>query len=146
MKISKNKLLGMLIFLLVSSISISGQYKDQLVSRMSDFRNKVYENVSEGHDVQQKEALWQMEEEWDKELNIVYQKIMKIANTKTKNNLRNAQRACLKSRDKKVQDSYYFENPEGGSMGVLFSLNTNVKLLEQRTLELAEMYDRLTGK
>ncbi len=31
-------------------------------------------------------------------------------------------------------------------MGVLFSLNTNVKLLEQRTLELAEMYDRLTGK
>ena len=146
MKISKNKLLGMLIFLLVSSISISGQYKDQLVSRMSDFRNKVYENVSEGHDVQQKEALWQMEEEWDKELNIVYQKIMKIANTKTKNNLRNAQRTWLKSRDKKVQDSYYFENPEGGSMGVLFSLNTNVKLLEQRTLELAEMYDRLTGK
>ena len=146
MKISKNKFLGMLVFLLISSISISGQYKDQLVSRMSDFRNKVYENVSEGHDVQQKEALWQMEEEWDKELNIVYQKIMKIANTKTKNNLRNAQRTWLKSRDKKVQDSYYFENPEGGSMGVLFSLNTNVKLLEQRTLELAEMYDRLTGK
>ena len=113
---------------------------------MSDFRNKVYENVDEGHDVQQKDALRAMQEEWDKELNIVYQKIMKIANTKTKNNLRNAQRAWLKSRDKKVHDSYYFENPEGGSMGVLFSLNTNVKLLEQRTLELAEMYDRLTGK
>jgi hypothetical protein len=146
MKISKNKFLGMLIFLLISSISISGQYKDQLVNRMSDFRNKVYENVDEGHDVQQKDALRAMQEEWDKELNIVYQKIMKIANTKTKNNLRNAQRDWLKSRDKKVQDSYYFENPEGGSMGVLFSLNTNVKLLEQRTLELAEMYDRLTGK
>ena len=146
MKILKNKFLGMLVFLLVSSISISGQYKDQLVSRMNDFRNKVYENVDEGHDVQQKDALRAMQEEWDKELNIVYQKIMKIANTKTKNNLRNAQRVWLKSRDKKVQDSYYFENPEGGSMGVLFSLNTNVKLLEQRTLELAEMYDRLTGK
>ena len=146
MKISKNKFLGMLIFLLISSISISGQYKDQLVNRMSDFRNKVYENVDEGHDVQQKDALRAMQEEWDKELNIVYQKIMKIANIKTKNNLRNAQRAWLKSRDKKVHDSYYFENPEGGSMGVLFSLNTNVKLLEQRTLELAEMYDRLTGK
>lgn len=146
MKISKNKFLGMLLFLLISSISISGEYKDQLVNRMSNFRNEVYENVNEGHDVQVKEALWKMEKEWDKELNIVYQKIMKIANTKTKNNLRNAQRAWLKSRDKKVQDSYYFENPEGGSMGVIFSLNTNVKLLEQRTLELAEMYDRLTGK
>ena len=67
-----------------------------------------------------------MQEEWDKELNIVYQKIMKIANTKTKNNLRNAQRAWLKSRDKKVQDSYYFENPEGGSMGVLFSLYKSI--------------------
>ncbi len=146
MKISKNKFLEILVFLLISSIGISGQYKNQLVNRMSNFRNEVYENVSEGHDVQQKEALRKMEEEWDKELNIVYQKIMKIANTKTKNNLRNAQRVWLKSRDKKVQDSYYFENPEGGSMGVLFSLNTNVKLLEERTLQLAEMYDRLTGK
>ena len=45
MKILKNKFLGILVFLLVSSISISGQYKDQLVSRMSDFRNKVYETV-----------------------------------------------------------------------------------------------------
>ncbi len=146
MKISKNKFLEILVFLLISSIGISGQYKNQLVNRMSNFRNEVYENVSEGHDVQQKEALRKMEEEWDKELNIVYQKIMKIANTETKNNLRNAQRVWLKSRDKKVQDSYYFENPEGGSMGVLFSLNTNVKLLEERTLQLAEMYDRLTGK
>ena len=146
MKISKNKFLEILVFLLISSIGISGQYKNQLVNRMSNFRNEVYENVSEGYDVQQKEALRKMEEEWDKELNIVYQKIMKIANTETKNNLRNAQRVWLKSRDKKVQDSYYFENPEGGSMGVLFSLNTNVKLLEERTLQLAEMYDRLTGK
>ena len=146
MKISKNKFLEILVFFLISSIGISGQYKNQLVNRMSNFRNEVYENVSEGHDVQQKEALRKMEEEWDKELNIVYQKIMKIANTETKNNLRNAQRVWLKSRDKKVQDSYYFENPEGGSMGVLFSLNTNVKLLEERTLQLAEMYDRLTGK
>ena len=146
MKISKNKFLEILVFLLISSIGISGQYKNQLVNRMSNFRNEVYENVSEGYDVQQKEALRKMEEEWDKELNIVYQKIMKIANTETKNNLRNAQRVWLKSRDKKVQDSYYFENSEGGSMGVLFSLNTNVKLLEERTLQLAEMYDRLTGK
>ena len=146
MKISKNKFLEILVFLLISSIGISGQYKNQLVNRMSNFQNEVYENVSEGHDVQQKEALRKMEEEWDKELNIVYQKIMKIANTETKNNLRNAQRVWLKSRDKKVQDSYYFENPEGGSMGVPFSLNTNVKLLEERTLQLAEMYDRLTGK
>ena len=146
MKISKNKFLEILVFLLISSIGISGQYKNQLVNRMSNFQNEVYENVSEGYDVQQKEALRKMEEEWDKELNIVYQKIMKIANTETKNNLRNAQRVWLKSRDKKVQDSYYFENPEGGSMGVLFSLNTNVKLLEERTLQLAEMYDRLTGK
>lgn len=146
MKISKNKFLGILVFLLISSISISGQYKDQLVNRMRDFRNKVYENVSEGHDVQQKEALWEMEEEWEKELNVVYQKIMSIADSKTKNNLENTQRDWVKSKDKKIEDSYYFENPEGGSMGVLFSLNTSVKLLEERTLQLAEMYDRLARK
>ena len=143
MKISKNKFLGMLVFLLISSISISGQYKDALISRMNDFRNSVFANVDEGHDFQEKEALRKMEKEWDKELNIVYQKIMKDADSVTKNKLRNAQRAWIKFRDSEMENSYYTNNPTGGSMGVLFSLNTAVKLTEERTIQLAEMYDAL---
>ena len=143
MKISKNKFLGMLLFLLISSISISGQYKDALISRMSDFRNSVFANADEGNDFEQKEALRKTEEEWDKELNIVYQKIMKIANPVTKNKLRNAQRAWIKFRDFEVEKSYYTNNPNGGSMGILFSLNTAAKLTEERAVQLAEMYDAL---
>ena len=139
MKISKNKFLGMLVFLLISSISISGQYKDALISRMSDFRNSVFANVDEGNDFEQKEALRKMEKEWDKELNIVYQKIMKIANPVTKNKLRNAQRAWIKFRDSEVEKSYYTNNPNVGSIGVLFSLNTAAKLTEERTVQLAEI-------
>ena len=143
MKISKNKFLGMLVFLLISSISISGQYKDALISRMSDFRNSVFANVDEGNDFQEKEALRKMEKEWDKELNIVYQKIMKVADPVTKNKLRNAQRAWIKFRDSEVEKSYYTNNPNVGSIGVLFSLNTAAKLTEERTVQLAEMYDAL---
>lgn len=143
MKISKNKFLGMLVFLLISSISISGQYKDALISRMNDFRNSVFANVDEGNDFQEKEALRKMEKEWDKELNIVYQKIMKTVNPVTKNKLRNAQRAWIKFRDSEVEKSYYTNNPNGGSMGILFSLNTAVKLTEERAVQLAEMYDAL---
>ena len=143
MKISKNKFLGMLVFLLISSISISGQYKDALISRMNDFRNSVFANVDEGNDFQEKEALRKMEKEWDKELNIVYQKIMKVADAVTKNKLRNAQRAWIKFRDSEVEKSYYTNNPNGGSMGILFSLNTAVKLTEERAVQLAEMYDAL---
>ena len=143
MKISKNKFLGMLVFLLISSISISGQYKDALISRMSDFRNSVFANVDEDNDFQQKEALRKTEEEWDKELNIVYQKIMKVADAVTKNKLRNAQRAWIKFRDSEIENSYYTNNPNGGSMGILFSLNTAAKLTEERTVQLAEMYDAL---
>ena len=143
MKISKNKFLGMLVFLLISSISISGQYKNALISRMSDFRNSVFANVDEGNDFQQKEALRKTEEEWDKELNIVYQKIMKVADAVTKNKLRNAQRAWIKFRDSEVEKSYYTNNPNGGSMGILFSLNTATKLTEERAVQLAEMYDAL---
>ena len=139
MKISKNKFLGMLLFLLISSISISGQYKDALISRMSDFRNSVFTNADEGNDFEQKEALRKTEEEWDKELNIVYQKIMKIANPVTKNKLRNAQRAWIKFRDSEVEKSYYTNNPNVGSIGVLFSLNTAAKLTEERTVQLAEI-------
>ena len=143
MKISKNKFLGMLVFLLISSISISGQYKDALISRMSDFRNSVFANVDEGNDFEQKEALRKTEEEWDKELNIVYQKIMKVADAVTKNKLRNAQRAWIKFRDSEIENSYYTNNPNGGSMGILFSLNTAAKLTEERAVQLAEMYDAL---
>ena len=143
MKISKNKFLRMLVFLLISSISISGQYKDALISRMSNFRNSVFANVDEGNDFQQKEALRKTEEEWDKELNIVYQKIMKVADPVTKNKLRNAQRAWIKFRDSEVEKSYYTNNPNAGSIGILFSLNTAAKLTEERTVQLAEMYDAL---
>ena len=143
MKISKNKFLGMLVFLLISSISISGQYKDALISRMSDLRNSVFANVDEGNDFEQKEALRKTEEDWDKELNIVYQKIMKVADPVTKNKLRNAQRAWIKFRDSEVEKSYYTNNPNGGSMGILFSLNTAAKLTEERAVQLAEMYDSL---
>ena len=143
MKISKNKFLGMLVFLLISSISISGQYKNALISRMSDFRNSVVTNADEGNDFQQKEALRKTEEEWDKELNIVYQKIMKVADPVTKNKLRNAQRAWIKFRDSEVEKSYYTNNPNAGSIGILFSLNTVAKLTEERAVQLAEMYDAL---
>ena len=143
MTISKNNFLGMLVFLLISSISISGQYKDALISRMSNFRNSVFANVDEGNDFQQKEALRKTEEEWDKELNIVYQKIMKVADPVTKNKLRNAQRAWIKFKYSEVEKSYYTNNPNGGSMGVLFSLNTAAKLTEERTIQLAEIYDAL---
>ena len=143
MKISKNKFLGMLVFLLISSISISGQYKDALISRMSDLRNSVFANVDEGNDFEQKEALRKTEEEWDKELNIVYQKIMKVADPVTKNKLRNAQRAWIKFRNSEIENSYYVNNPDGGSMGVLFSLYTAAKLTEERTVYLAEIYDAL---
>ena len=110
---------------------------------MSDFRNSVFTNADQGNDFQQKEALRKTEEEWDKELNIVYQKIMKIANPVTKNKLRNAQRAWIKFRNSEIENSYYVNNPDGGSMGVLFSLYTAAKLTEERTVYLAEIYDAL---
>ena len=132
-----------ILFLIISVSAFSGQYKDALVNRMRDFRSSVFANVSKGNDFEQKEALRKMEKEWDKELNIVYQKIMKVADPVTKNKLRNAQRAWIKFRDSEVEKSYYTNNPNGGSMGILFSLNTAVKLTEERAVQLAEMYDAL---
>ena len=132
-----------ILFLIISVSAFSGQYKDALVNRMRDFRSSVFANVSKGNDFEQKEALRKMEKEWDKELNIVYQKIMKIANPVTKNKLRNAKRAWIKFRNSEIENSYYVNNPDGGSMGVLFSLYTAAKLTEERTVYLAEIYDAL---
>ena len=111
-----------ILFLIISVSAFSGQYKDALVNRMSDLRRSVFATVNEGNDFEQKEALRKTEEEWDKELNIVYQKIMKVADPVTKNKLRNAQRAWIKFKYSEVEKSYYINNPDGGSMGVLVSL------------------------
>ena len=130
-------------FLIISVCAFSGQYKNVLISRMRDFCSNVFADVDEGNDFKQKEALREMSEERDKELNIVYQKIMQEANSVTKKKLRNAQRAWIKFRDSEMEKSYYTNNPTGGSMGVLFSLNTAAKLTEEITIQLAEMYDAL---
>ena len=132
-----------ILFLIISVSAFSGQYKDALVNRMSDLRRSVFATVNEGNDFEQKKALRKMEKEWDKELNIVYQKIMKTVNPVTRNKLRNAQRAWIKYRDSEIENSYYINNPDGGSMGILFSLNTAAKLTEERAVQLAEMYDAL---
>lgn len=132
-----------MVFLIISVCAFSGQYKNVLISRMRDFCSNVFADVDEGNDFKQKEALREMSEERDKELNIVYQKIMQEANSVTKKKLRNAQRAWIKFRDSEMEKSYYTNNPTGGSMGVLFSLNTAAKLTEEITIQLAEMYDAL---
>ena len=132
-----------ILFLIISVSAFSGQYKDALVNRMSDLRRSVFATVNEGNDFERKEALRKMEKEWDKELNIVYQKIMKTVNPVTKNKLRNAQRAWIKYRDSEIENSYYINNPDGGSIRVLFSLYTAAKLTEERTVQLAEIYDAL---
>ena len=132
-----------ILFLIISVSAFSGQYKDALVNRMSDLRRSVFATVNEGNAFEQKKALRKMEKEWDKELNIVYQKIMKTVNPVTRNKLRNAQRAWIKYRDSEIENSYYINNPDGGSMGILFSLNTAAKLTEERAVQLAEMYDAL---
>ena len=56
-----NKFGKIAIFLLISSFSFSGQYKTALINRMNNIRNKVFENVNEGNDYQEKEALRKME-------------------------------------------------------------------------------------
>lgn len=132
-----------MVFLIISVCVFSGQYKNVLISRMRDFCSNVFADVDEGNDFKQKETLREMSEERDKELNIVYQKIMQEANSVTKKKLRNAQRAWIKFRDSEMEKSYYTNNPTGGSMGVLFSLNTAAKLTEEITIQLAEMYDAL---
>lgn len=132
-----------MVFLIISVCAFSGQYKNVLISRMRDFCSNVFADVDEGNDFKQKETLREMSEERDKELNIVYQKIMQEANSVTKKKLRNAQRAWIKFRDSEMEKSYYTNNPTGGSMGVLFSLNTAAKLTEEITIQLAEMYDAL---
>jgi len=73
-------------------------------------------------------------EKFDKELNIVYQKIMKSSSSKRKENIKKAQIAWLKFRDLNCECES--KEHEGGSLESLIYIECLAVMTEERVKEL----------
>ena len=146
-----------ILFLTVSSLIFSknliysdtnemtGSYTNELKLRMSKIEKNViskYKDVS-GNDYNFRRASQEIYDYWDKELNIIYNKLMKKLNPKAKERLIQSQKDWIEYRDDDGTFRYCIENEEGGTLGINRAISAKIRTVKERTLNLAYIYDNL---
>ncbi len=147
-----------MIFLTISSLAfaanspiyrdtseMTGSYTNELKSRMNKIEKEIiakHGNVS-GNDYNFKMAAQEIYAYWDKELNIIYNKLIKELNPKAKQNLIQSQRDWIRYRDYDGVFRFYIQNEEGGTLGVNHEISAKIRTVKERTLNLAYVYDNI---
>lgn len=148
-----------ILFLTVSSLIFSknliysdtnemtGSYTNELKLRMSKIEKNViskYKDVS-GNDYNFRRAAQEIYDYWDKELNIIYNKLMEKLNPKAKERLIQSQKDWIEYRDDDGTFRYFIENEEGGTLGINRVISAKIRTVKERTLNLAYIYDNLSN-
>ncbi len=158
MRLNKISFLGIFIFFISSLFmnarenmiysntnEFSGTYTNSLKIRMDKFEKKVIEkhgNVLD-NDLKFREAATEIYNEWDKELNIIYNELIKELKNlpNAKKYLIQAQREWIKYRDSEGTFTYYLAEDEGGTIGINPQISKKIRIVKERTLALAYTYD-----
>ena len=116
-------------------------YEKNLKSRMKKIEEKYQDLIDNGTTDSMLSDTESLTDEWDRELNIVYNLVLDQLNSSEKEKVRVQQRQWLKSRDAKVKKA---ENDEEDPKMALFdAAGTKLEMTKERTIELARMYDEL---
>lgn len=119
-------------------------YKKNLKSRMEKIEKKYQDLIDNGTTDSMLSDTESLTNEWDRELNIVYNLVLDQLNSSEKEKVRLQQRQWLKSRDAKVKKA---ENDEEDPKMALFdAAGTKLEMTKERTLKLAEMFDELNER
>ena len=151
-----------MVFLVISSLifgsnspiytntdEMAGKYTNELRARMERVERNIIAKYGNDEDISEndyyfREAAQEIYDEWDKELNAVYKKLSGKLTGKAKQHLIQAQRAWIQYRDNEGSFRYYEGNEEGGTLGINPQLSTMIRIVKERTLNLAYMYDILS--
>ena len=119
-------------------------YKKNLKSRMKKIEEKYQDLIDNGTTDSMLSDAESLTNEWDRELNIVYNLVLDQLNSSEKEKVRVQQRHWLKSRVAKVKKT---ENDEEDPKMALFdATGTKLEMTKERTLKLAEMFDELNER
>lgn len=129
------------VLLLTGSTFLLGSYEKNLNERMSLIEAKYEKRFDKEYlsDFDMKEASQEALEPWDKELNIIYQLLMKKLSKEEQTQLRTRQRAWIKERDKEAEEASSFH--KGGTAESMVYVGVLLSYTKDRTIELARMYD-----
>ena len=112
----------------------SGDYKEKLIARTKSMDSQYNKITSDSNDIYDNiDEINSLGENWDTELNKVYQLLMSKLSENKKQELKTEQRKWIKDRDKEIEAT-------GDN---LVQADTFYNLTKERTLELASLYDKL---
>ena len=119
-------------------------YEKNLKSRMKKIEEKYQDLIDNGTTDSMLSDTESLTDEWDRELNIVYNLVLDQLNSSEKEKVRVQQRQWLKSRDAKVKKAENDE--EDPKMALIDAAGTKLEMTKERTLKLAEMFDELNER
>ena len=129
--------------LLVGAVAFAGKYEDGLKERMKVAEKKL-ESKFEGTTADMLNASSELTDEWEKEMNKVYDLILKKLPAKEKTKFKAEQQKWIKDRETKTTKAYNnYVAEHGERMAGELSANNRLDITKNRALELAKKYDRL---
>lgn len=132
-------LLGML---LVGAIAFAGKYEDEMTERMKVAEEKFQVGLDSGVTADMLNASYGLTAEWEKELNKVYDLILKKLSAKEKSKFKAEQEKWIKSRKAATKEALADEE-DGPRMALFGAAGTEYEMTKARVLELAKRYDKL---
>ena len=143
MRKMKKMLLGVGL-LIVGVAAFAGKYEDELVGRMKVAEEKAEAGWETGVRSEMINASLNLDEEWEKELNKVYELILKKLPAKEQAEFKAEQDKWKKDRENQVQKAYdKYAEEEGERMAGELAAGNKLEITKNRTLELAKKYDKL---
>ena len=137
------KVLLIIGMLLVGAVAFAGKYEDGLKERMKVAEERL-ESKFEGTTADMLNASSELTDEWEKEMNKVYDLILKKLPAKEQSKFKAEQSKWLKDREIKVQKAYdKYTEEEGPRMAGELAANERLDITKNRVLELAKKYDGL---
>ena len=131
--------------MILAAISVfAGKYENELTERMKVAEEKAETGWDTGVRSEMVNASLDLDSEWDKELNNVYNLILKKLPAKEKVKFKAEQQKWIKDRETKVQKAYdKYEAEEGPRMAGELAANDRLSITKDRALQLAKRYDKL---
>ena len=137
------KVLLIIGMLLVGAVAFAGKYEDGLKERMKVAEERL-ESKFEGTTADMLNASSELTDEWEKEMNKVYDLILKKLPAKEKTKFKAEQQKWIKDRETKTTKAYNnYVAEHGERMAGELSANDRLDITKTRALELAKRYDKL---
>ena len=136
------KLLLIAGLLVIGAVTFAGNYENELTERMKVSEEKAQAGWDSGVRADMVNASLDLDTEWEKELNDVYNLILKKLPAKEKSKFKAEQEKWIKSRKAAIKKALADEE-DGPRMALFGAAGTEYEMTKARVLELAKKYDKL---